>query len=99
MIISIYKKQNPNRKGRKEISQSSQRKNHSVVIRQRPTVTKSTKYKRAHEHKNTRAHEACIRAEPRKPAKEKADVMQEVKERPTEAPFTTMQSHGLRLRT
>jgi hypothetical protein len=26
VIISIYKKQNPNRKGRKEISQSSQRK-------------------------------------------------------------------------
>ncbi|PKP28408.1 MAG: hypothetical protein CVU02_01015 [Bacteroidetes bacterium HGW-Bacteroidetes-19] len=34
----------------------------------------------------------CIRAEPRKPAKLESDGMQGVKERPTEATLTTMQT-------
>ena len=34
----------------------------------------------------------CIRAEPRKPAKPESDGMQGVKERPKEAPLTTMQT-------
>ncbi|PKP21927.1 MAG: hypothetical protein CVU02_01790 [Bacteroidetes bacterium HGW-Bacteroidetes-19] len=35
---------------------------------------------------------ACIRAEPRKPAKLESDGMQGVKERPKEATLTTMQT-------
>jgi hypothetical protein len=38
----------------------------------------------AHEHTSTRAYEGSIRAEPRKPAKRNADVMQGVKERACE---------------
>ncbi|PKP28371.1 MAG: hypothetical protein CVU02_01075 [Bacteroidetes bacterium HGW-Bacteroidetes-19] len=41
---------------------------------------------RAHEHTKP-----CIRAEPRKPANLESDGMQGVKERPKEAPLTTMQ--------
>jgi hypothetical protein len=37
-------------------------------------------------------HFARIRAEPRKPAKPESDGMQGVKERPKEAPLTTMQT-------